>query len=481
MAGEATGTKKQRDQLRAALRDQGCAPEQIATEMGRQFGFRARQAWRHAHGWTQDDAAAAYNHHLGHDQAPMTGKRISDYEAWPHGGKKPTINALAMLAKVYSTEILNLVDLDDRHALSTQELITLDTHKTPPTAAAPTSPDTPPDNSTQNSTPAGECAEQPESTISITVHHNNHMPTEAILPTHHRRYLISILLLIITTAISGVVIVGKTMMADSRPATPAPASTPPVTGPVVPSAVISLPVLTPSPPPTPSSVSAASAPIPAAPIPRQRFTPIPTPTPAANTSPAQQTLLSPQTMHALPPAPVAQQTPPTHADPPPRPSQTPTAEPTSTLTTDVSWKNMYYNKCLDEQEPDITHDPANIQVWDCNNANNQIWTEKTIIANPTSTAKNLVSARTGRCVTYQPGDYSDHSKIWLTPCGKDGQGWIRIPTNNGYTFEAAEVRGMCMAATTGIVTESNPATSGYIGILLRRCDTSSTLKDWRAY
>ena len=139
---------------------------------------------------------------------------------------------------------------------------------------------------------------------------------------------------------------------------------------------------------------------------------------------------------------------------------------------------MYYDKCLDEQEGDIIHDPANIQLWDCNNANNQIWTEKTIVANPASIAKNLVSSRTGRCVTYQPGDYSDHSKVWLTPCGKDGQGWIRIPHGTGYMFEAAEVRGMCMAATTGTVTD----TAGvYTGILLRRCDSSSPLKDWRLY
>src|SRR5262245_27460162 len=101
LAGEATGTKTQRDQLRATLRDQGCTLGQIAAEMSRQFGFRARQAWRHAHGWTQSEAAAAYNRLLNNDQAPMTAKRISDYEAWPHAGKKPTINALAMLARAY--------------------------------------------------------------------------------------------------------------------------------------------------------------------------------------------------------------------------------------------------------------------------------------------------------------------------------------------------------------------------------------------
>jgi hypothetical protein len=90
VAGEAAGTKAQRDQLRTTLRDQGCTPEQIAAEMGRQFHFRPRQAWRHAHGWTQGDVAAAYNRELvaaaynrelRDDQVPLTYKRISEYEA----------------------------------------------------------------------------------------------------------------------------------------------------------------------------------------------------------------------------------------------------------------------------------------------------------------------------------------------------------------------------------------------------------------
>jgi len=136
---------------------------------------------------------------------------------------------------------------------------------------------------------------------------------------------------------------------------------------------------------------------------------------------------------------------------------------------------MSYGMCLDEQEEDVNHDPANIQLWDCNGSNNQIWAEKTIVANPTSIAKNLVSNRSGKCVTYKPGDYTDHAKVWLTPCGKDGQGWIRTGNGRLFNFEAAEVRGMCMSATT------SPVTGGFTGIELRSCATSSPLKDWRLY
>jgi Ricin-type beta-trefoil lectin domain len=137
---------------------------------------------------------------------------------------------------------------------------------------------------------------------------------------------------------------------------------------------------------------------------------------------------------------------------------------------------MHYNDmCLDEQEEDINHDPANIQLWDCNGSHNQMWSEKTIAANPTSTAKNLVSSKSGKCVTYQPGDYTDHAKVWLTPCGKDGQGWIHTWNGAAYMFEAAEIRGMCMTATRNIVT------GGFIGIELRSCGTSSPHKEWKHY
>jgi hypothetical protein len=436
--------------------DQGCTPEQIAAEMGRQFSFRARQAWRHAYGWTQDEVAAGYNRHLGHDQAPMTGKRISDYEAWPHGGKKPTINALAVLARVYSTGVLNLVDLDDRHALSTQELITLDTHNTPPTALG--SPDPPSKNSSQNPTATGERTAQPESNISITLHQTNHTQHQGKVSSKHRRWhLALILLLAIATAISATIITQKTMTGPHPtmpPSAAAPSDTESPHSPVPP------PLL---------------SPVPTAPIPRQPFPPLSTP---VHASPPQISQF-PQITLASPPAPATQQTPPpAPSDPLPPLSGPQTADTTSAVTTAVSWKNMYYNTCLDEQEPDIIHDPANLELWDCNGFPNEMWTEKTIVANPMSIAKNLVSAKTGRCVTYQPGDYSDHSKVWLTPCGKDGQGWIRIPNGAGYMFEAAEVRGMCMAATTGTVTD---AAGTYIGILLRRCDSSSPLKDWRFY
>jgi transcriptional regulator with XRE-family HTH domain len=458
VAREAAGSKKQRDQLRAAMHDQGCTPEQIAAEMARRFGFRARQAWRHTHGWTQDEVAAAYNRLLDHDQAPMTAKRISDYETWPHGGVKPTINALSMLANVYSTGVSHLIDLDDRGALSTQELLTIDTHKTPPTT--PGLPDSP--NSDNSATPpsgAGERTPQSDPNISITIRHTNHTPepaTPSARPPWHLGLIP--LLAIITVVGSGFIVWAVT--ANSHPVTPAHAASPPMS---LPSAV-----------PIPPSASPRS---PAPPLlSATQITPVPPRLPAPLFSLA-------QTAFAAPPTPATQQPPPPARPEPLAPtSQPPTAQtasaPINAPTTAVTWRNAYYDMCLDEQEGDIIHDPANLELWDCNGANNQTWSEKTIVANPTSIAKNLVSSRSGRCVTYQPGYFGDHAKVWLTPCGKDGQGWIRTWNGAAYMFEAAEVRGMCMSATSGPVTD---AAGTYTGILLRRCDTSSPLKDWRFY
>ncbi|MCK2258298.1 tetratricopeptide repeat protein [Crossiella sp. S99.1] len=51
----------------------------------------------------------------------MTEKRISDYEAWPLGGSKPTIIALFNLARVFSTQLQSLVDFDDLQHMTDSE------------------------------------------------------------------------------------------------------------------------------------------------------------------------------------------------------------------------------------------------------------------------------------------------------------------------------------------------------------------------
>ncbi|MGQ0775107.1 MAG: tetratricopeptide repeat protein [Pseudonocardiales bacterium] len=106
-------------------------PEQIAAAMARQFGDRPRPAWRHAHGWTQDQVAARFNEVVGDEKASMTGNRISDYEKWPAGGVKPKPDTLRILAMIYKTTPAKLVDRNDRRGFDPKELISIESSPAP--------------------------------------------------------------------------------------------------------------------------------------------------------------------------------------------------------------------------------------------------------------------------------------------------------------------------------------------------------------
>lgn len=125
MARADSGRKKELDQLRDTLRQQGRTLEQIATAMAREFGDRPRPAWRHAHGWTQEHVADLYNREVNDPDAPMTAQRIGDFERWPlsETAAKPTVPKLGVLAKIYSTKISKLLDRHDRQRMKKDELI----------------------------------------------------------------------------------------------------------------------------------------------------------------------------------------------------------------------------------------------------------------------------------------------------------------------------------------------------------------------
>ncbi len=435
LAGEATGTKKQRDQLRATLRDQGCTLGQTAAEMSRQFGFRARQAWRHTHGWTQSEAAATYNRLLNNDHAPMTAKRISDYEAWPHGGKKPTINALATLARAYSTEVLKLVDLDDRRAFNTQELLTLDTYKTsPPPITASPSPDTTPDNNVQNLAATDEGTVRPEPNISITINQANRTPETATPSQRRWRWHLAIACLLAILATIGSAMTTQEIAREPHTIMPVPTSTPSPSGAPIPSSASALP------PPPPSQTAPPQQPLISA-------------TPAPHQPPIR-----------TPPSPSAQ------PDPQPPPPESPTTKTASTSTIATTmWKNIQTGWCLEQEENDA------LTVWPCDGRADQMWTEQIIPAHPEYFTRSLVNPKSGKCVTYQP-ESGGHISVSLAPCGKDGQGWIRGRNGEAYEayiFQPAGIPDhMCMSAPMDIAAEGTR-------VQLRKCDPPSPLTEWQ--
>jgi hypothetical protein len=105
--------KAERDRLRDQMRALGCTVGQIAVEMGRRFNLRPRVAWRYALGWPQWKLAQRYN--TVHPGARLADNRVSEFEAWPHGGSPPSLRYLAQLAATFGhgcTPAL-LVDAED--------------------------------------------------------------------------------------------------------------------------------------------------------------------------------------------------------------------------------------------------------------------------------------------------------------------------------------------------------------------------------
>jgi hypothetical protein len=116
MTGPVVSKKAERDQLREQLRGYGCSTAQIAQEMMRRFGVRPRTAWRYALGWPQWKLAQEYNRT--NPGARLSEARISEYESWPHGGARPTVQVLARLATVFgplcsADQLVDAADLAD--------------------------------------------------------------------------------------------------------------------------------------------------------------------------------------------------------------------------------------------------------------------------------------------------------------------------------------------------------------------------------
>lgn len=95
-------------QLANSLRAQGRSWPEIAASLRDRYGLPARVAMRIAHGWSQADAAAAWNEHWPDD--PKSFKNISYWETWPSPtGHAPSLSVLDRLATVYECDVVDLV------------------------------------------------------------------------------------------------------------------------------------------------------------------------------------------------------------------------------------------------------------------------------------------------------------------------------------------------------------------------------------
>jgi transcriptional regulator with XRE-family HTH domain len=98
----------------------GSDVDEVAGELRRRWGFRPREAYRHARGWSQNEVAARFTAVatglVGVRSAPMVAARIGEYERWPTGGRRPSPYVLTVLAEVY-TGLVRLLDAADLRAM----------------------------------------------------------------------------------------------------------------------------------------------------------------------------------------------------------------------------------------------------------------------------------------------------------------------------------------------------------------------------
>jgi transcriptional regulator with XRE-family HTH domain len=125
------GFKAEMDGLRDRMRALGFGFDEAAAEVSRRYQVRPRQAYRLARGWTQDQAAARFNElaaGAGTDpggRASMTGPHLCEVEQWPNSDRRPSVYVLCLLARVYETDVLCLLDLADHESLPQQDRLVL--------------------------------------------------------------------------------------------------------------------------------------------------------------------------------------------------------------------------------------------------------------------------------------------------------------------------------------------------------------------
>ena len=131
MAAGGKGFKAELDGLRERMRGLGFSYDEIAAEIGRRYRLRPRQAYRLAWGWSLEQAAARFNERAARQdadpdaRASLTGSRLSECEHWPRSSRKPSVYALFMLAEIYETDVLCLLDLADHESLPQQDRLVL--------------------------------------------------------------------------------------------------------------------------------------------------------------------------------------------------------------------------------------------------------------------------------------------------------------------------------------------------------------------
>lgn len=121
----AKSARARREELRGDLLSQGLAMARVAEEFGRRFAVRPRVAWRYAMGWPQWKLVQEFR--TTNPELPIAESRVSEWEAWPFGGTKPSLEVLGALALTFGhgCTLQGLVDDADRARMSPGQILAL--------------------------------------------------------------------------------------------------------------------------------------------------------------------------------------------------------------------------------------------------------------------------------------------------------------------------------------------------------------------
>jgi transcriptional regulator with XRE-family HTH domain len=125
------GFKAELDGLRERMLGLGFSNDEIAAEVSRRYRVRPREAYRLACGWSLERAAARFNDRAWREgadpqaRAGMSGSHLCEYEKWPGSTRKPSVYVLCLLAEIYETGVLCLLDLADHESLPQQDRLVL--------------------------------------------------------------------------------------------------------------------------------------------------------------------------------------------------------------------------------------------------------------------------------------------------------------------------------------------------------------------
>ena len=107
----AKSAKALREQIRQELFSGGMPAKDVAVALAGRLHVRPRVAWRYALGWPQWKLVQEFR--LANPHLAIGENRVSEWESWPFGGTRPSLEVLAALAAAFG-QVVSLLTFSTR-------------------------------------------------------------------------------------------------------------------------------------------------------------------------------------------------------------------------------------------------------------------------------------------------------------------------------------------------------------------------------